>query len=500
MVAVPTYVASVEGDPWNDSSGDLAIPVEVQDGDLGFLIVGKDDGLGISIATPAGWTILHSQVASNSSWRIYTKQYSSADDGSTLSVAFASGHTYFAFWYRNASIGPKGTAQVRSATAATLVCPLLARTDTDSALLAIGGDRSINTTEGEKGYASVTNSVYKTNSNGIPTLGSGSYITQAWISEIAPGSSTNIVTWTLNDTSGNGFGMQVELIPFTYAPSYDVKVLVDGVETAGTLTVWDGSVEQPITAVEVIKPGYDSVTAMLALSEFYVAHRGGSKNWPEASLFAVTQTVARNSCGAIELPLARTADGVWFGLHDQTLLRTSGVDLNPANMGWEEVNEYLIDASITSDPTQADQPYATLQEIIQIYGSSHIIFFDPKYASGLYTDELLDILLEYVSVDKLVGKYYFTNTAFANKCAARGIKTWGYLYTADIASNLDTYAPYWDILGLEYGALQASWDTVLAKGKPVIGHICDNSAAIASALSKGANGCMVSDVLALPRG
>lgn len=211
-MTAPTFVASFEGTPWTTFTNKVTVPSEVQEGDLGFLIVGRDDGNGISIPTPAGWTILHSQVATNSSWRIYSKIYT-PDDGDQYNVQYSAGMTTYAFWYRNAVLGPVGTAQKRSTTVTTIVCPQLNRTNSKSILLAIGCDRSINSTEGEKGYASVANATYVDNSDGNPTLGVGTHITQVWLSQIGQSAAAATVTWTLNDSSGNAFGIQIELFP-----------------------------------------------------------------------------------------------------------------------------------------------------------------------------------------------------------------------------------------------------------------------------------------------
>lgn len=62
---------------------------------------------------------------------------------------------------------------------------------------------------------------------------------------------------------------------------------------------------------------------MLSQPMFYVAHRGGSREWPEMSLHAYTQA-GFWGVGALEVSLARTSDGVWFGLHDADINRTSG--------------------------------------------------------------------------------------------------------------------------------------------------------------------------------
>ena len=74
-----------------------------------------------------------------------------------------------------------------------------------------------------------------------------------------------------------------------------------------------------------------SIDAMLAAEDgFYWAHRGGSASFPEHSLHAYTQSVLRGF-GSLEISLNRTADGVWFGLHDANLDRTSQASLGIAD-------------------------------------------------------------------------------------------------------------------------------------------------------------------------
>ena len=250
-------------------------------------------------------------------------------------------------------------------------------------------------------------------------------------------------------------------------------------------------------SVRVVPAGYPSVSDMLAQDRFAVAHRCGSKNFPEATLFAASQSVA-HGVRALELPLARTSDGVWFGLHDQTLLRTSGVDVDPTTITWAQVQAYQVSASGTTNPSQPAQPYMRLEELCDTYGASHVLFIDPKYQNTLSRrEELLDLLLTKLPADRIVAKYYLTNTVWADEARARGVKSWGYLYEADL-SLLATHAGKWDMLGMKWDASQSAWDQVKALGKPVLGHICDSAAAIDTAYAKGADGVMVSGVMSLP--
>lgn len=259
---------------------------------------------------------------------------------------------------------------------------------------------------------------------------------------------------------------------------------------------------------KVVKPGYATVTQMLAQPFFYCAHRGGSRDYPEMSMYAYGQS-ALLGYPALELSLARTSDGVWFGLHDASLDRTSfntgggsGTTYIAANMTWAQVQSYnILGAMAPNNTGQANRPYMRWEEIIAMYYSSHVIFVDPKVAIA-YRSELLNMMDALPnSTNKFIGKYYgvsggVTETGGWNyDCHQRGYKTWGYFYDTDQA-NYATYAPRWDITGMNYTAAQSYWDALAAAapGKPIMGHICPDAASVATSAVRGAKGVMVSGV------
>ena len=261
-------------------------------------------------------------------------------------------------------------------------------------------------------------------------------------------------------------------------------------------TVWDGMTEQTVTAsvfdgsdeVEasayLMPIGYANAASMVTqASTFYVAHRGGSGDWPEESMRAYTNSVAWGA-GALELSCNRTSDGVWVGVHDADLTRTSpGAPSTPiANMTWAEVQQY----------TNSGEPYVRLEEVLDDYGSSHVIFLDPKYG-GWDMDGFLGVILDHMPAENVVIKFFYTATDVANAAHARGLLTWGYYYQDSAASIPTTHGP-WDILGMDYTADQNAWDLALATGKKVVAHIVPNSGAATTALGKGAHGLMVSGV------
>ena len=250
----------------------------------------------------------------------------------------------------------------------------------------------------------------------------------------------------------------------------------------------------------VVPAGYPSVSAMLAQSPFYVAHRGGSLNWPEMSLHGYTQS-AYWGVGALEVSLARTKDGVWLGCHDATLDRTSGTSgFTVSAHTWAEVQAYTITAAATNAAGQPRRPYMRWEELIAAYYRTHVIFVDPKAALS-YTSELLNMMdaCPGTPTERFVAKYYGVVNGWPQAASARGYKGWGYFYQADVAS-LPAYQGRWDMLGMDYNANQAAWTAVLSYGKPVIGHIAPSTAAVTTARNYGARGIMVSGVQqAIPR-
>ncbi|HUX68983.1 MAG TPA: glycerophosphodiester phosphodiesterase family protein, partial [Cellulomonadaceae bacterium] len=221
---------------------------------------------------------------------------------------------------------------------------------------------------------------------------------------------------------------------------------------------------------------------------------------PEMSLYAYEKAVEAGF-DALELSLARTADGVWFGLHDDTLDRTSrAVQAKASTMSWAQVQEYrILGSNAVDDPSQPDRPYMRWEELLDRYYGSHVIFIDPKSALQ-HAGELLTKMngLAGTPQDRLVCKGYGISgdsrntTGWARDAADNGYRRWGYFYGSDM-SQLEEYQGRWDILGMDYSASSSAWSAVRAFGKPVIGHVVPSPAAADIALAKGAVGVVASD-------
>jgi hypothetical protein len=97
----------------------------------------------------------------------------------------------------------------------------------------------------------------------------------------------------------------------------------------------------------------------------------------------------------------------------------------------------------------------------------------------------------------LVGKGYCTQTDWGDLAAAEGCATWGYYYADELADDPELLArtsESWSMLGLDWSAPAATWATMTATGKPVLGHIVPDLDAARAALDGGAAGLVVSGV------
>lgn len=300
-----------------------------------------------------------------------------------------------------------------------------------------------------------------------------------------------------NAHAANSGGVQVMIpgVPSQVADPGTVRVrTADGMKP-GKLRARAGAALSSVKTAYRIRPGR-TVPELLDGRRFVVAHRGGSTDWAEMSRQGYTQCVAVGA-HALEFSLARTSDGVWIGVHDETLDRVTGgaSKVRPNELTWAQIQGLKI-----VQPPKGrfgPRPFARIEEIIADYSASHTIFVDPKYVPGTQWPELFAILANVPDAkNRFVFKFYCTGTSVAKQARANGYKSWGYYYPRDldVAGRLEETAPFWDILGMTHDAAKSYWDTILAVGKPVMGHICENAASAEAALSKGAAGVMAAGI------
>lgn len=271
---------------------------------------------------------------------------------------------------------------------------------------------------------------------------------------------------------------------------------VGGAALSDSSYLWNGTSTLDVIQTGVMPAGYLTVSDMTSESPFIIAHRGSSSNWPEMSMRAYTNSVAWGA-KALEFSCARTIDGVWFGLHDADLNRTSLVTdtLDPRTVTWEYIRTHYTNKLNSLLPN--GEPYTLLTDLLAAYAHTHLIFVDPKNSAGSSDRaELFAILQQYATTSRFVIKSYYTATTLAGAAKTAGFSTWGYYYTADLG-NLNSTHTNWDLLGLEYTATQGNWDIIKAKGKPVIAHTPTTSGDKTTAIGVGANGIMAAGIPAM---
>jgi hypothetical protein len=254
----------------------------------------------------------------------------------------------------------------------------------------------------------------------------------------------------------------------------------------------------------MIWPGYENIDAMLAEDTFYACHRGASQNYPEMSLHAYTQSALRGY-GALEVSLARSIDGVWFGLHDSALDRTSlgtgggaGTTYVASAMTWSDIQTHdMLPVSGSFSASSDHQPYCTLDDILDAYLDSHVIFIDPKSGNAFRT-ELISILKNHPTwQEKIVAKWVPGNTtsSWLTLARASGFVTNAMFYEGE---NFLTGGAQADILGMEYIASGATWTSIVGLGKPVMAHVIQSTAQVSAAIANGAAGMMVGRPVQVP--
>jgi glycerophosphoryl diester phosphodiesterase len=274
----------------------------------------------------------------------------------------------------------------------------------------------------------------------------------------------------------------------------------NGVTQNGYLRLYDGT--QIIKAERFIPmPSGLKVSQLFTSNKRPImAHRGGSLDYSEHSARGYTQCVMLG-VDILEFSVGRTSDGVFFGLHDIDLNRTTpelAANYLASAHTWSEISALTQVVPSGGDSTFGRQPYMKLTDLA-VYFKSHTIFIDPKYVTGANFTALLNLLLTYPNAtDTFVIKYFHTATSLATQAKNAGFKTWGYYYTADLdgtnATQIEATAQYWDFLGLEYTATQALWTKIKSFNKPVFAHIVPTAAAAATAIAKGADALQVSGV------
>lgn len=526
--AMPGYRPTTAG-TMGTAIVNVSIPNSIFPGDLMLLVVEQQTSAGTPI-TPGGWTFIASQAHGTRSGFAYWRFRQEVDTtiqierpnnagGRYALTAFTGVETDSSKWTigtpRSRATSPADTSYVTTALGITT-------TRADTLVVGIFGEA---TTSGES-------------TSFVPTVSGGtvqSYSGQLSSGDIETvlitntqmslaGATGNVTATYPNPQASNAWGMLIGLPSIVTDANAGVKrfpaQMSDGngkIINVGLTAMADdgaGVKEVPIAKIELIHSG-SLVPDLLRMDRvFTMAHRGGSLDYQEHTLRGYTQSAIAHM-DALEISVARTSDGVFIGVHDDTLNRTtSGLAANyrPRDHTLAEILQLRQDLPNRGDPRFTTDRYYTLDELLAIWGQgTHSVFIDPK---ALTTADRVALIARLKQVtryqDIFVGKFFHSGTIVADEFAAAGMATWGYAYTEAITGFrsdgqatsdplLSATAGKWTMLGLEYSAADDIWATALAiaNGKKIIGHILPTAAAARAVVAKGARGLQVSGINAV---
>lgn len=245
-----------------------------------------------------------------------------------------------------------------------------------------------------------------------------------------------------------------------------------------------------------------TVAKLVANSPFYIAHRGGGRNWPEMTAYAYDQAADLPYVKAIEISVCVTSDDVLVCSHDSNTIRMTGVNYEIAKTDWATLSGLMVSSAETDNPSQPAQPLTRFGDVINAHLSDLVCFVEPK--THITNKPLFDLMVSTGQPERIVWKQPVNSTLFTNAKAA-GFSTWGYvLDELPHLSRLDEFAadPSIDMLGVAVDQTPAVTERVLRAAadnhKPVIMWPVSTVADREHALTSGARGLMTSDILHVP--
>lgn len=529
----PVLIATTTNGAASGTSLILTKPSGLADGDvLVALVRGQGTATSTTQAAITGFTAAHNQALTDRVHMIlYKVVTSAAGEGSsyTVNTNGGSGRIVGALqiWRGVDTASPIGGTHAYAALSGTSQTLTSWTVDSSSDAFAVINLFSDERTAGQSHVPTTIPSGYSTNVNEQSTLDastSGSR-TSIWSGYIASTGTTTISAATLVMPTG-ATGPRASAIALRGAATAPVtgtgNLTLSGTAVAsqpgapvtgtGTLTlsgtadVSGGTqirsasgtltISGSATALNA-RPGFASVTQLLATQGATIAHRGGSVTYPEMSEYAYTQSVLLGY-GALEFSCGWSSDDVPFGLADSTLDRVAGVSgsIDPKTIPWANISSTYENKT---NPVSAGvyQPFYRLVDFLDKFTPTHVVAVDPKFGvtnPNYYMPILLDICDAHGGPSKIIIKFDSAGAGgipIATAAHSRGYTTmnyWGSNTTA-MASEQSN----WDIIGALY-----SDATAMAQantyGKPSWAAIVPNQTGYNTAITNGANLVMVSGV------
>jgi len=285
---------------------------------------------------------------------------------------------------------------------------------------------------------------------------------------------------TFNTNQANGQTYSIGITVSTGVP------VTTGDGSSAHATYLDAlSVRSTPKSIRTYYPGFPTISAMDLVPGATWAHRGGSIVWPEMSEYAYDRSAMRGY-GALEFSARRTSDGVWFGLHDTSLARTSqdsGLTNNVINMTWAEVQAELNSLNSAGIP----RPYYLLDDFLAKY-KHHVLLVDNKSGAFNLSEFIPKLLGVPDALNRIIIK--IDGVLVLNRyleAKNNGFQVAGYWYPDNYLTHLPDRAPYTDYIGMQYDASETIWNDILAYGKKTWAHVCPDQSAYDLSILRGAD-------------
>ena len=275
----------------------------------------------------------------------------------------------------------------------------------------------------------------------------------------------------------------------------------DGTEAMVSYLDGTGARQTP-SRVSIWLPGAPDVEAVLQKPGLTMAHRGGSSNWPEYSEVAYDRSV-EYGYPVLEFSCAYSNDPtpVLFGMGEQYLDRIAGVtgNIDPTTLSWAQISSTYRNVLRPLSPGTT-QPLYRLEEFLEKYSKTHVLLVDPKFgfANAAKVNAMLDICDAFGGPEKIVIKFDSPTNNFvlpdAAHARANPYQTMNYWGT-EVEKLTPAYGTdKWDWIGVRYDAPQSTYDVATGIGKPVWAAVIPDQAGYNTALARGADLMMCSNV------
>lgn len=275
-------------------------------------------------------------------------------------------------------------------------------------------------------------------------------------------------------------------------------LLLGGAAVVASMAACSSPSPSPSSAT---KPAAYTFANLISTNPFFVAHRGGGRNWPEMTAYAYDQAAALPYVKAIEISVVISADGVLVCSHDPNTIRVTGVDHEIEKTPWSTLSELMVTAAETDDPSQPARPLTRFDDVIDAHIENLVCFVEPK--TQLTAEPLMERMIAAGHPERVVWKQPITSGRFARAKEA-GFHTWGHGMDESRLPMLARWAadPNIDMLGVGLHEPDAVFrDTIQAakaNGKKVITWPVMAAEEKARALQLGISGLMTSDIVHVP--